>query len=68
MIVFTRKIDEYSNFLFGKLEYRRLEFEHQTLDVPNYQGNEVVNYTEVKVSFTRTKNTSILNLESNLKH
>jgi len=52
-VVFTGKIDEYFNYQFGKLEYRSLEFEHQTLDMPNYQGNAVVNYTEAEIPFTR---------------
>jgi UDP-galactopyranose mutase len=52
-VVFTGKIDEYFNYQFGKLEYRSLEFEHQTLDIPNYQGNAVVNYTEAEIPFTR---------------
>lgn len=52
-IVFTGKIDEYFNFDFGKLEYRSLEFEHQILDVSNYQGNAVVNYTEAEIPYTR---------------
>tara|TARA_R110002072_G_scaffold96968_7_gene213099 strand:+ start:2714 stop:3820 length:1107 start_codon:yes stop_codon:yes gene_type:complete len=52
-IVFTGKIDEYFNYKFGKLEYRSLEFEHETLDIPNYQGNAVVNYTEAKIPYTR---------------
>ena len=52
-IVFTGKIDEYFNYQYGKLEYRSLEFEHETLNIPNYQGNAVVNYTEAEVPFTR---------------
>lgn len=52
-VVFTGKIDEYFNYQFGKLEYRSLEFEHQTLDMSNYQGNAVVNYTEAEIPFTR---------------
>ena len=52
-IVFTGKIDEYFAYQFGKLEYRSLEFEHQTLDIPNYQGNAVVNYTEAEIPYTR---------------
>lgn len=52
-IVFTGKIDEYFNYQFGKLEYRSLEFEHETLDKPNFQGNAVVNYTEAEIPFTR---------------
>lgn len=52
-IVFTGKIDEYFNYDFGKLEYRSLKFEHETLDEENYQGNAVVNYTEEKIPYTR---------------
>ncbi|MBL4605963.1 MAG: UDP-galactopyranose mutase, partial [Flavobacteriaceae bacterium] len=52
-VVFTGKIDEYFDFEYGKLDYRSLEFEHKTLDIPNYQGNAVVNYTEAEVPYTR---------------
>lgn len=52
-IVFTGKIDEYFKYQFGKLEYRSLEFVHETLDEKNHQGNAVVNYTEAKIPFTR---------------
>lgn len=52
-IVFTGKIDEYFDYKFGKLEYRSLEFEHQTIDMSNYQGNAVVNYTDAETPYTR---------------
>ena len=52
-IVFTGKIDEFYDYRFGKLEYRSLTFEHETIDTPNYQGNAVVNYTEREVPYTR---------------
>lgn len=52
-LVFTGKIDEYFGYRFGKLDYRTVRFEHETLDMPNYQGNAVVNYTEVSVPYTR---------------
>jgi UDP-galactopyranose mutase len=52
-IVFTGPIDEYFNYRFGALEYRSLEFEHELLEMPNYQGNAVVNYTDVEVPYTR---------------
>lgn len=52
-IVFTGKIDEFYDYCFGKLEYRSLTFEHETIDTPNYQGNAVVNYTEREVPYTR---------------
>ena len=52
-IVFTGMIDEYFGYQFGKLEYRSLRFDNDVLDVSNYQGNAVVNYTETKVPYTR---------------
>lgn len=52
-IVYTGAIDEYYGYRFGKLEYRTVRFETEVLDVPNYQGNAVVNYTERNVPYTR---------------
>ncbi|MDN5283940.1 MAG: UDP-galactopyranose mutase Glf [Mucilaginibacter sp.] len=45
-IVFTGKIDEYYDYCYGDLEYRSLEFEIESLDLDNYQGNAVVNFTD----------------------
>lgn len=52
-IVFTGKIDEFFGYRFGKLEYRTVRFETEKLDVQNYQGNAVVNYTSHDEPFTR---------------
>ena len=52
-IVFTGKIDEFFEYRFGKLEYRTVRFEQETMDIPNYQGNAVVNYTDREVPYTR---------------
>lgn len=52
-IVFTGKIDEFYNYQFGKLEYRTVRFEEEVYDMPNYQGNAVVNYTDIDVPYTR---------------
>ncbi len=52
-IVFTGKIDEYYDYRFGKLEYRTVRFETETLDEANHQGNAVVNYTSADVPYTR---------------
>ena len=52
-IVFTGKIDEFFGYKFGKLEYRTVRFETETLDVQNFQGNAVVNYTSHGEPFTR---------------
>ena len=52
-IVFTGMIDEFYNYKFGTLEYRSLRFEHELLEMENYQGNAVVNYTEYEIPYTR---------------
>ena len=52
-IVFTGKIDEFYGYRFGKLEYRTVRFETETLDEANHQGNAVVNYTSAEVPYTR---------------
>lgn len=52
-IVFTGMIDEFYNYQYGTLEYRSLRFEHEVLDLKNYQGVAVVNYTERDIPYTR---------------
>lgn len=52
-IVFTGKIDQFYDYRFGKLEYRNVRFETEVLDLPNYQGNAVVNYTSAGIPYTR---------------
>lgn len=52
-IIFTGMIDEYFDYRLGKLEYRTLKFENELLDISNYQGNAVVNYTDEVTPFTR---------------
>ena len=52
-IVYTGTIDGYFQYQFGNLEYRSLRFESELLDMPNYQGNAVVNYTEREIPYTR---------------
>lgn len=52
-IIFTGMIDQYYDYCFGELEYRGLNFEFETLDIENYQGNAVINYTDAETPFTR---------------
>ena len=52
-IVFTGPIDKFYDYKFGELEYRSLRFETETLNISNYQGNAVVNYTEYEIPYTR---------------
>lgn len=52
-ILFTGKIDEYFDYQFGKLEYRTVSFEEEVWDCANYQGNAVINYTDLEIPYTR---------------
>lgn len=52
-IVYTGRIDEFYDYRLGDLEYRSLRFESEALNMSNYQGNAVVNYTEREVPYTR---------------
>jgi len=52
-IVFTGMLDEYYDNCYGQLEYRGLFFENEILDIDNFQGNAVVNYTERDIPWTR---------------
>lgn len=52
-LVFTGKIDEFFNYQLGKLEYRTVRFEEETINSANYQGNAVINYTDANVPYTR---------------
>lgn len=52
-VVYTGPIDEYYDYRFGQLEWRTVRFEQETLTVPNYQGNAVINYTDSETPFTR---------------
>ncbi|MBZ7967952.1 UDP-galactopyranose mutase [Campylobacter sp. RM9756] len=53
-IIFTGAIDSYFDYKYGALEYRSLRFEHKILDIGNYQGVAVVNYTDRETPYTRT--------------
>ncbi|MGX5689288.1 UDP-galactopyranose mutase [Arcticibacter tournemirensis] len=52
-IVFTGRIDQFFDYRFGQLEYRSLRFKSSCIDIPDYQGNAVINYTDEETDFTR---------------
>lgn len=52
-VIYTGAIDRYFDYRFGALEYRSVRFETEVLDVDNYQGNAVVNYTDAEHPYTR---------------
>ena len=52
-VVYTGPIDGYFDFRLGALQYRSVRFENETLDIPNFQGNAAVNYTDRETPWTR---------------
>ena len=52
-LVYTGQIDEYFNYKYGKLNFRTVRFNTEIKDMPNYQGNAVINYTEAEIPYTR---------------
>ena len=52
-VIYTGPIDAYFGFRLGALEYRSVRFETELLDIPNFQGNAAVNYTDRETPWTR---------------
>jgi UDP-galactopyranose mutase len=52
-VVYTGPVDAYFDYKYGDLEYRSLQFETEVLNTDNFQGNAVVNYTDLETPFTR---------------
>ena len=52
-VVYTGPIDEFFDYQLGELEYRSLRFETEEVNVGNYQGNAVINYTDAETPYTR---------------
>ena len=52
-VVYTGPIDAYFDYKLGTLEYRSVRFETEVLDMPNFQGNAAVNYTDSESPYTR---------------
>jgi UDP-galactopyranose mutase len=51
-VIYTGPIDEYFDHRHGRLPYRSLRFDHQTLDRAEFQPAAVVNYPQTE-AFTR---------------
>ena len=52
-VIYTGAIDAYFGYALGALEYRSVRFETEVLDIPNFQGNAAVNYTDAETPWTR---------------
>ena len=52
-IIYTGKIDQLFDYIYGKLEYRSLKFINELYDIQDFQGNAIVNYTSQDIPYTR---------------
>ena len=52
-VIYTGPIDAFFDFSLGTLQYRSVRFENEILDIPSYQGNAAVNYTDRETPWTR---------------
>ena len=52
-VLYTGPIDAFYGFCLGTLQYRSVRFETELLDMPNFQGNATVNYTDRETPWTR---------------
>lgn len=52
-VIYTGPIDAYYDYKFGELEYKTTKFNHERLEIENYQGTAMMNYTDVEVPHTR---------------
>ncbi|HBZ77739.1 MAG TPA: UDP-galactopyranose mutase [Clostridiales bacterium] len=52
-VIYTGPIDAYFDYCLGYLQYRSVRFETELLDMPNFQGNAAVNYTDRETPWTR---------------
>ncbi len=52
-IIYSGPIDRFFDYKYGKLSWRTLRFEQETIDKEDYQGNAVINYPEAEIPYTR---------------
>lgn len=52
-LIYTGAIDEFFDYRFGSLEYKTVRLEHSRLNLEDFQGTSVVNYTDKNIPFTR---------------
>lgn len=52
-VIYTGAIDAYYDYQFGELEYKTTKFKHRRLEVENYQGTSVMNFTDLYIPYTR---------------
>ena len=54
LVIYSGPIDQFYDYRLGRLEWRGLDFEWETLPVRDYQGTSVINSADEREAFTRT--------------
>lgn len=67
-IIFTGKIDEYYDYIYGDLDYRGLKFDIKKYLIEDFQGCPVVNYPDINISYTRTVEYKHFYYTKNINH
>lgn len=65
LTIYTGPIDKFFNYQHGRLGWRSVKFEHNVINVGDYQGTSVINYPDLKFKFTRVHEPKHLHLERN---
>jgi UDP-galactopyranose mutase len=52
-VIYTGPIDAYFNYRFGELEYKTTRFDHRLVEIENFQGTAMMNYTDIETPYTR---------------
>ena len=52
-LVYSGPIDRFFDYKYGRLSWRTLRFEQETIDTEDYQGNAVINFPDADIPYTR---------------
>jgi UDP-galactopyranose mutase len=52
-VVYTGPLDTYFDYAHGRLNWRSVRFEHERVDLGDFQGTSVMNYADEDVPYTR---------------
>jgi UDP-galactopyranose mutase len=52
-LIYSGPIDRLFDYKYGKLSWRTLRFDKETIDTDDYQGNSVINFPDPDIAYTR---------------
>ena len=53
ILISSGAIDRFFDYKYGRLSWRTLRFEQETIGKGDYQGNSVINFPEARIPYTR---------------